>query len=113
MAYNEQMADRIRRFFAPEDNIAERKMMGALCFMMSGNMCCGVTGNALMIRVGSEQYPDLVGKPNVRPLEFAGRRPQGFLLVDPLGYQDPEAFKLWIQRGVDFAAKLPVKKPKR
>ncbi len=85
--------------------------MGGICFMVSGNMCCGVTGSALMVRVGREAYQRLLTQPHVRPMEFAGRRPTGFVLVDPEGYRTDTALATWIQRGIDFAATLPEKKP--
>ena len=77
--------------------------------MMSGNMCCGVSGEALMVRVGPEEYPHWVNQPHVLPLEFAGRRPKGFILVDPEGCQSNAAFSTWIKRGLDFVATLPRK----
>ncbi len=112
MAYNDITAQRVRRELLTQENVVERKMMGGLCFMLSGNMCCGVTGEALMIRVGPEAYPQWVGTPDVLPLEFAGRQPKGFVLVAPHGYRTDEAFVKWIQRSIDFASTLPVKKAK-
>jgi TfoX N-terminal domain len=91
--------------------LVEKKMMGALCFMLGGNMCCGVTGSALMVRVGHEAYPRTLKEPHVRPLEFAGRRPKGFVLVDPEGYRTDKALTAWLRRGIDFVSTLPAKKP--
>jgi len=85
-------------------------MMGGLCFMLSGNMCCGVTGSALMVRVGAGAYAQTLTRPHVRPLEFAGRRPGGFVLIDPPGFTTKKALAGWIQRGIDVATKLPAKK---
>lgn len=109
MAYDENTAARVRRVLSKRYNSVEKKMMGALCFMLNGNMCCGVTGAALMIRVGPTAYARLLAKPHVRPLEFAGRRATGFVLVDPPGYRTASAFATWIQRGIDFVATLPSK----
>ena len=111
MAYDEMTASRVRRFLARRDNVVERKMMGALCFMVSGHMCCGVSGASLLVRVGPEAYQRLIGNPHVRPLEFAGRRPTGFVLVEPQGYRTARAFATWIRRGIDFVSTLPVKNP--
>jgi TfoX N-terminal domain len=74
-------------------------------------MCCGVTGSALMVRVGREAYQRMLAEPHVRPMQFAGRRPTGFVLVDPEGYQNDTALATWIQRGLDFVATLPAKQP--
>ena len=106
MAYDEKTAERVRRALSGRRDVVERKMMGGLCFMVSGRMCCGVTGSALMVRVGREAYQRMLTEPHVRPLEFAGRRPTGFVLVDPEGYRTGPALATWIQRGIDFAATL-------
>jgi hypothetical protein len=81
--------------------------------MLAGNMCCGVTGAALMVRVGKDGYAEALAKPHVRPLEFAGRRPGGFVLVDPPGHRTAVLLKTWIQRGIDVATALPKKPAKK
>ena len=86
MAFDEKLADRVRAALAGKRGLSERKMKGGICFMVAGNMCCGVTGAALMVRVGPDGYTAALAKPHVRPLEFAGRRPGGFVLVDPPGF---------------------------
>jgi TfoX/Sxy family transcriptional regulator of competence genes len=110
LAYDEKAADRVRRALAGRRNLVEKKMMGAICFMVSGNMCCGVTGSALLVRVGRDAYARMLARPHVRPMEFAGRRPTGFVLVDPAGYRSDAALATWIKRGLDFVATLPAKK---
>lgn len=107
MAYDEKLAARIRTALAGQPGVTERKMMGGLCFMRAGNMCCGVTGDALMVRVGQDGYAAALAKPHVRPLEFAGRRPGGFVLVDPAGFA--RSFAKWLQTGIDVAQALPQK----
>lgn len=62
-----------------------------------------------MVRIGREAYPRMLTRPHVRPLEFAGRRPAGFVLVDPEGYRTDAALATWIERGIDFVSTLPVK----
>ena len=111
MAYDEATAERVRRALAGRRDLVEKKMMGGICFMVSGSMCCGVTGSALMVRVGREAYQRMLAEPHVRPMEFAGRRPTGFVLVDPQGYRTDPALATWIQRGIDFVATLPAKEP--
>jgi len=111
MAFDEKLAERIRTALGSQRGITERKMMGGLCFMLAGNMCCGVTGDALMVRVGKDGYAAALAKPHVRPLEFAGRRPGGFVLVDLAGFS--RSFVKWIQTGLDVAAALPKKPAKK
>ena len=113
MAYDEKVADRVRWALGGRRNLVERKMMGGLCFMAGGNMCCCVTGSALMVRVGREGYEKALALAHVRPLEFGGRRPSGFVLVDPEGYRTAGMLKTWIEQGLDVAARLPKKTPKK
>ncbi len=111
MAYNEKLSERIRGALAGKHGVTERKMMGGICFMLAGNMCCGVTGDALVVRVGKEGYAAALAKPHVRPLEFAGRRPGGFVLVDPAGLRGA-SFERWLQEGIAVAQDLPMKPAK-
>lgn len=109
MAYDELTAARVRRVLAKRRDVVERRMMGGLCFTLQGKMCCGVTGSAVMVRVGAPAYAQMLARPHVRPLEFAGRRPGGFVLVEPEGYRTDTMLGTWLQRGIDFVATLPVK----
>jgi TfoX/Sxy family transcriptional regulator of competence genes len=111
VAYDEKTAERVRRLLSRQRNLVERRMMGGLCFMVNGSMCCGVSASALMVRVGREAYPRMLAQVHVRPLEFAGRRPKGFVLVDPEGYRTDAALATWVRRGTDFVSTLPAKAP--
>jgi hypothetical protein len=73
MAYDEKTAERVRGVPFGRRDLVEKKMMGGICFMVSV-MCCGVTGSALMVRVGREANQSVLAQPHVRPMEFAGRR---------------------------------------
>jgi TfoX/Sxy family transcriptional regulator of competence genes len=59
MAYDEELADRVRLVLSTRSGLTERKMFGGLCFMLGGNMCCGVVNNELMVRVGADNHADL------------------------------------------------------
>jgi len=107
VAYDARTADRVRSILSGRRDVAERKMMGGLCFMVGGSMCCGVSRSALMVRVGRDAYERTLTRPHVRPLEFAGRRPTGFVLVDPAGYRTDTELTAWIRRGIDFVSTLP------
>ena len=73
MAYNGELADRIRGSLAGRSGVAERKMFGGIAFMVDGHMCCGVTGDLLMIRVGADGFDDALAQPHSRPMDFTGR----------------------------------------
>ncbi|MEM8975824.1 MAG: TfoX/Sxy family protein [Pseudomonadota bacterium] len=110
MAYDEGLAARVRDALSDVGVFREQKMMGALCFMVGDHMCCGVTGDALMVRVGRDGYEAALTHEHVRPMEMTGgRRPWGFVLVDPPGIEANEALAQWIGRGRDFVSKLPAK----
>lgn len=95
--------------------------MGALCFMAGGTMCCGVTGTALMVRVGAGGFEHALAKPHVRPLKIGRRNARGFVLIDPPGYRTAASLAKWIGRGLavaqalrDQAAKRPIaRRPRR
>jgi len=108
VGYREQTAARIRRGLRGR-NVVEKRMVGGLSFILNGSMCCGVSGDALMVRVGPDALERVLRMPHVRPMKFAGRRLAGFVLVDPAGYRTDAALKTWIQRGIDFVATLPAK----
>lgn len=110
MAYDEALAARVRNALSDAGELREQKMMGALCFMIGDHMCCGVTGNALMVRVGRDGYDTALAEEHVRPMEMTGgRRPRGFVLVDPPGIDTSEALDRWIGRGRSFVSTLPAK----
>ncbi len=110
MAYDEVLAARVRNELSDVGKLREQKMMGALCFMIRDHMCCGVTGNALMVRVGRDGYDTALAEEHVRPMEMTGgRRPRGFVLVDPPGIGTDEALHRWIRRGRTFLSTLPAK----
>jgi TfoX/Sxy family transcriptional regulator of competence genes len=111
VAYDEGMAERVRSVLAARRDVVEKKMMGGICFMVNGSMCCGVSASSLMVRVGRDAYPRMLAEPHVRPLEFAGRRPAGFVLVDRAGCRTDAALATWIRRGVEFVSTLPAKAP--
>jgi hypothetical protein len=110
MGYDEKTAERVRRILSGR-GVVETKMVGGLSFIVDGSMCCGVTSNALMVRVGPEAREWALAQPHVRPMEFAGRRLAGFVCVDPEGYRTDAALVTWVQRCTAFVSTLPAKKP--
>jgi TfoX/Sxy family transcriptional regulator of competence genes len=109
MSFDPESAARVRRLLSGRDDVVEKKMVGGLSFLVNGNMCCGVTGAALMIRVGAENREQALREPHVRPMVFAGRVLSGFICIEPAGYAADDALASWVQRGLDFASALPAK----
>jgi TfoX/Sxy family transcriptional regulator of competence genes len=109
MNYDPEAAERIRLLLSGRDDVVEKKMVGGLSFLVNGNMCCGMTGSALMVRVGTDGREQALREPHVRPMQFAGRALSGFICVEPAGFAADEALARWVQRGLDFVSGLPAK----
>ena len=108
MAYDEALAERIRVELAGVDGASERKMFGGICFMINGNMACGVIGDELMARVG-DAYAALLGEPHARPMDFTGRPMKGMLYVAREGVEAQADLRRWVARTAERAAALPSK----
>ena len=109
MSYDPEAAERVRRVLSGRGGVVEKKMVGGLSFLVNGNMCCGITGTALMVRLGAERREQALREPHVRPMLFAGRPLFGFICIEPDGYATDEALASWVQRGLDFVSGLPAK----
>ena len=110
MAYDEILANRIRNCLEGVPQASEKKMFGGLCFLVGGNMACGVTNRGyLMVRVGADRYEEALSKPHVRPMDFTGRPLKGLVYIDPEGFRRDADLRNWIDVGVGFAASLPPK----
>ncbi len=109
MAYDENLAQRLREVFEGEAGVTERKMFSGLAFMVNGNMCCGIVGDKLMVRVGAEQYDETVRLPYAHPMDFTGRPMKGMLYVEPRGVDSEGKLREWVDRGMKFVTTLPPK----
>ena len=109
MAYDEGVAHRVRESLEGRSDLSERKMFGGLCFMLGGNMCCGIVGDELMLRVGPDRYEETLSRPHAREMDFTGRALRGMVYVAPAGFESDEALEEWLRPAVDFAGGLPPK----
>ncbi|MCB0129080.1 MAG: TfoX/Sxy family protein [Caldilineaceae bacterium] len=109
MAYSEELAQRVRVVLQDELGVREQKMFGGLCFMLRGNMCCGIVQDRLMLRVGTEQYAAALERPYAHKMDFTGRPMKGMIYVDGEGVATDEALVDWMRWGVNFAGSLPPK----
>ncbi|HLH88098.1 MAG TPA: TfoX/Sxy family protein [Xanthobacteraceae bacterium] len=111
MAYDELTAERMRSALAGRPGVVETRLMGGVCFMVNGNMCCTVSARGgILVRVGPEGYEQALAQPHAQPMEMRGRVMNGFVRVMPDGYRTDAALNRWIARGLDFVATLPPKK---
>jgi TfoX/Sxy family transcriptional regulator of competence genes len=110
MAYDEDLANRIRELVAGEPNVTEKKMFGGLAFLVGGNMSVAASGQGgLMVRVDPEDTDALVAKPHAQPFEMRGRAMKGWLRVDAQGLRTRRQLEPWVSRGVAYARSLPPK----
>jgi len=108
MAYDEKTAGRVRKLLSVRPDVVEKKLMGGLCFMVKGRMCCSASGKGgLLIRIGPDAQQLMLGEPHVQPMEMRGRIMTGFVRVAPEGYRTEAELKKWVKRGVDFVATMP------
>jgi len=109
MAYDEGLAQRVREALADRAGVSEKKMFGGLCFLVRGNMCCGIVGDELMLRVGPEMHAEALSRPHAREMNFTGRPMRGMAYVGTGGIEDDAALAEWIEMGVTFATSLEPK----
>ena len=111
MAYNEDLANRIRELIASEEGLTEKKMFGGLAFLINGNLSVSASGQGgLMLRVEPAESDALLRKPHTRPFVMRGRAMQGWLRVDDEGVRTRRQLAPWITRGVAYARSLPPKR---
>lgn len=109
MAYDEQLAERVRDVLALHEDLVERKMFGGISFLLAGNMACGVLGDELIVRIGPEEHERALAEPHVGPFEFTGRASRGMVVVAPQGIETDEELASWVEAGAGFAGSLPPK----
>jgi TfoX/Sxy family transcriptional regulator of competence genes len=110
MAYDEDLANRVRELVAANEGLTEQKMFGGLAFLIGGNMAVGVSGQGgLMVRVDRAETEALLAKPHARPFEMSGREMKGWVRVDPEGVRTKRQLEPWVRRGVSYARSLPAK----
>jgi TfoX/Sxy family transcriptional regulator of competence genes len=110
MAYDEQLADRIRALLEGAPLLTEKKMFGGLGFMVSGNMAVAASGQGgILVRVDPDEGERLLADTRAHPMEMRGREMTGWLRVDAADVASAEALEEWVERGASYAGSLPPK----
>ena len=109
MAYNEELAERLRETLAKKRGITEKKMFGGITFMCNGNMTCGVEKDNVVMRVGPDAYENALKRKHVRPMDFTGRPLKGMVYVDKAGIKSDTSLKEWVDLCLKFTRSLPKK----
>jgi TfoX/Sxy family transcriptional regulator of competence genes len=110
MAYDEDLANRIRELVAGEPGVTEKKMFGGLAFLIGGNMAVSASGQGgILLRVDPEQSDALAAKPHAEVAVMRGREMTGWLRIAPEGLKTKRQLEPWVRRGVAYARSLPPK----
>ncbi|MBE35121.1 MAG: RNA methyltransferase [Opitutaceae bacterium] len=115
MAFDEELAARVRRYFQRKEvAFDEKRMMGGLCFMVDEKMCLGVSEDRLMVRLDSTDVVKLVDRPGAAPMDFTDRPMKGFFWVYKEGISTSKDLTFWIEKALAFNlfAKASKKKKK-
>jgi len=110
VAYDEELAARIRALVAAEPSLTEKKMFGGLAFLVGGNMAIAASGQGgVLVRVDPEQSDELVGTTDAYLMEMRGRSMAGWLRVDPEHVRTDGELAKWVDLGIAYARSLPAK----
>lgn len=110
MAYDEELAARIRKLTSAEPELTEKKMFGGLAFLVAGNMAVAASGQGgLLVRVDPAESDELVDASGARPMEMRGRVLPGWLRIDSEEVGSDAMLAEWVERGVSYARSLPPK----
>lgn len=110
MAYDADLADRVRELLASQRNVEEKRMFGGLAFLINGNMSvCVSSKGGLMVRVPPDETEKLLARAHVEPMIMRGRETLGWLRVGVDGLRTRRQLSPWVDRGVDYAKSLPAK----
>ena len=110
MAYDEELAERIRDVLGAEPDVSEMRMFGGLAFLIAGNMAVAASGQGgLMVRVDPGETEALLAEPHAAPFEMRGKPMAGWLRVAAEGVETEAELEPWVERGVEYARSLPPK----
>jgi len=109
VAYDQELAARVREILDEHQKVDERKMFGGLTFMVKGDMCCGVLNDDLVLRLEPGKAAEVLKNKHVRPMDFTGRPMKGFVVVGSMGVRTEAMLRRHIQSALDFVETLPPK----
>jgi TfoX/Sxy family transcriptional regulator of competence genes len=110
MAYDEDLANRIRELIAEEEGVTEKRMFGGLAFLIGGNMSVSASGQGgILLRCDPAETDELASKPHASRAVMRGREMDGWLRIGPEGLRTKRQLEGWVRRGVSYARSLPPK----
>jgi TfoX/Sxy family transcriptional regulator of competence genes len=110
VAYDEELANRIRELIGGEPGLTEKKMFGGLAFLVGGHMAVGASGQGgILVHVDPAESEKLVARGNARLMEMRGRELKGWIRVDAEDLRTKRQLARWVDLGVRYARSLPAK----
>jgi TfoX/Sxy family transcriptional regulator of competence genes len=109
LAYDGELAERIRDVISFRGDVSEREMFGGMTFMLAGNMACGVIADELIVRLGAEEAEKALAQDGVRVFDFTGRPMRNWVVVERSRLEGDDDLAEWVDAGAEFAASLPPK----
>lgn len=108
MGYNETLDERITKVLSTWEDIGRKKMFGGVCFLMHGNMLCGVYRDYLILRLGEKEAGEALEGPFVREFDITGRPMKGWVMVEEKAFRGPK-LEEWLKKAKVFVGTLPRK----
>ena len=109
MVYNKKIETRINNILIKWENVDYRKMFGGVCFLLNGNMFCGVYKDYLILRLGEENAKKALELPFVGPFDITGRPMKSWIMVGSEGIMSESELRSWLNKAKEFVNKLPAK----
>jgi TfoX/Sxy family transcriptional regulator of competence genes len=109
LAYDGELAERIRDAISFRGDVSEREMFGGITFMLAGHMACGVIADELIVRLGAEEAERALAQDGVRVFDFTGRPMRNWVVVERSRLEGDDDLAEWVDAGAEFAASLPPK----
>jgi hypothetical protein len=114
VAFDEQLAARVRRYFSARRlPLEEKRMMGGLCFMVRGKMCVGVEADRLLARIGPDREAEALARTGCTPMDFTGRPMRGFVFVSRDGFMRDDDLEYWLGLALAFNPEAKASKSAR
>lgn len=110
MNYDEQLAARIAEVLKGKRTVSQRKMFGGLCFLLNGNMLCGIAKGKLVARVGPEYYEDALRSKYAMLMDCTGKSLKGMIYVLPKGVESKASVRKWVEKSLAYVQTIPKKK---
>ena len=109
MSYNQEFAQRILDVLGPLPGLDSKKMFGGMCYLLNGNMLCGVIDNRMIVRLNKQSHEEAMTRPHTHPFDYTGKAMSGWLTVDEEGCQSEEDLADWVQVCLEYVRTLPPK----